>query len=73
MFVEPFRLVTISHASGTLTFPADFILIGAMNPCPCGYASDPRKECRCAPSAITRYQKRLSETSGDLARDGAMT
>ena len=54
------KVVTISRASGTLTFPADFILIGAMNPCPCGYASHPRKECRCAPSAIARYQKRLS-------------
>jgi magnesium chelatase family protein len=54
------KVVTISRASGTLSFPADFILVGAMNPCPCGYASDPLRECRCAPSAVARYQKRLS-------------
>ncbi len=54
------KVVTISRASGTLSFPSDFILIGAMNPCPCGYSGDPAKECHCAPSAIARYQKRLS-------------
>ncbi len=54
------KIVTISRAAGTLTFPADFILIGAQNPCPCGYASDPAKECRCAPAAVARYQKKLS-------------
>ncbi|MGI2335695.1 MAG: YifB family Mg chelatase-like AAA ATPase [Dehalogenimonas sp.] len=54
------RVVTISRSQGTVTFPANFMLIGAMNPCPCGYYGDPLKECRCAPSQITRYQTRLS-------------
>lgn len=54
------KVVTISRAAGTLSFPADFVLLGAMNPCPCGHAGDPTKECHCAPSAIARYQKRLS-------------
>src|SRR6478735_615780 len=54
------HVVTISRAQGTVTFPANFMLIGAMNPCPCGYASDPTRECSCAPSTIARYQKRLS-------------
>ncbi len=54
------RLVSISRASGTLTFPANFMLIGAMNPCPCGYYGDPLKECTCSSATVTRYQKRLS-------------
>ncbi len=54
------KVVTISRASGTLSFPSDFLLVGAMNPCPCGYMGDPVKECRCAPAIIARYQKRLS-------------
>jgi len=54
------RVITISRASGTLTFPASFIMIGAMNPCPCGYYGDTRKECTCTSSMVTRYQKRLS-------------
>ncbi len=54
------RVVTISRAQGTVTFPANFMLIAAMNPCPCGYAGDPTRECTCSPSAIARYQKRLS-------------
>jgi magnesium chelatase family protein len=54
------RVVTISRSQGTVTFPANFMLVGAMNPCPCGYYGDPLKECRCAPSQITRYQTRLS-------------
>jgi len=53
-------MVTISRASGSLTFPAKFMMIGAMNPCPCGYFSDPGRECTCSPSSIVRYQKRLS-------------
>jgi magnesium chelatase family protein len=43
-----------------LTFPANFQLIGAMNPCPCGYYGDPVKPCTCSNQVITRYQKRLS-------------
>jgi len=54
------KRVTISRANGTLTFPANFMLIGAMNPCPCGYYGDSQKQCTCSPSAITTYQKRIS-------------
>ncbi len=54
------RVVTISRAKTTMTFPANFMLIGAMNPCPCGYFGDPVKECSCSPAIVTRYQKRLS-------------
>ncbi len=54
------KLVTISRAQGSLTFPANFQLIAAMNPCPCGYYGDPVKECSCSNSNITRYQKRIS-------------
>ncbi|WP_110513164.1 YifB family Mg chelatase-like AAA ATPase [Herpetosiphon llansteffanensis] len=52
--------VVLSRAAGTLTFPANFVLIGAMNPCPCGYLSDPTRQCVCPPAAIARYQKRIS-------------
>jgi len=54
------RIVTISRASGSLTFPANFTLIAAMNPCPCGYAGDSERQCTCSSSVVTRYQKRLS-------------
>ncbi len=53
-------MVTISRANGSLTFPAKFMLIGAMNPCPCGFFNDPGRECTCSQSSILRYQKRLS-------------
>ena len=54
------RTLVISRASGTVAFPANFILIGAMNPCPCGYFGDPGRACTCSPSMVTRYQKRIS-------------
>ncbi|MFQ6016171.1 MAG: YifB family Mg chelatase-like AAA ATPase [Anaerolineae bacterium] len=54
------KIVTISRAQGTLTFPANFMLIAAMNPCPCGYFGDPVKECTCSLAMVSRYQKRLS-------------
>jgi magnesium chelatase family protein len=54
------RIVTISRASGAITYPASFILVAAMNPCPCGYFGDPVRECSCSSSSITRYQKRIS-------------
>jgi magnesium chelatase family protein len=54
------KVVTISRAQGSLTFPASFELIAAMNPCPCGYYGDPVKACTCAPSLVTKYQKRIS-------------
>ena len=54
------RTVTISRAQGSLTFPANFMLVGAQNPCPCGYWGDPEHACSCSPMVISRYQKRLS-------------
>ncbi len=54
------KIVTISRAQGTLTFPANFMLVAAMNPCPCGYYGDPVRACTCSTSAITNYQKRIS-------------
>ena len=54
------KVVTISRAQGSATFPANFMLVAAMNPCPCGYYGDPKHECTCSPSAIARYQKRIS-------------
>ena len=52
--------VTISRASMTLTYPANFLLAAAMNPCPCGYFSDPLHECSCNPSQIQKYMSRIS-------------
>ena len=54
------RVVTISRARGSLSFPANFMLVAAMNPCPCGYFGDTVRECSCAPSLVGRYQKRIS-------------
>lgn len=54
------RVVTISRARGTVSFPANFMLVGAMNPCPCGYAGDALRECTCSHTAIARYQRRIS-------------
>jgi magnesium chelatase family protein len=54
------KIVTISRAQGSVTFPANFMLVAAMNPCPCGYYGDPVKECKCSAGEITRYQKRIS-------------
>ena len=52
--------VTIARAARTARFPARFVLVGAMNPCPCGFAGDLRRECRCTPQQIAKYQGRLS-------------
>ncbi len=52
--------VTISRAAGSVKFPCRFSLVAAANPCPCGYLGDETKNCVCSPSAITRYQKRIS-------------
>jgi magnesium chelatase family protein len=54
------KVVTISRASGSLTFPANFQLIAAMNPCPCGFYGDPVKPCTCSSTMVTKYQKRIS-------------
>ena len=55
--------VTISRAAGTLTFPANFMLIAAMNPCPCGYVTDPKRKCKCSTNQIEKY---LAKISGPL-------
>ncbi len=52
--------VTIARAARTAVFPARFMLVGAMNPCPCGYLGDRMRECRCTPQQIARYRDRLS-------------
>lgn len=54
------RQVTVARVSGTVTFPANFMLVAAMNPCPCGYLGDPARECRCGSSVVSRYQKKIS-------------
>jgi magnesium chelatase family protein len=54
------RQVTISRAAGTLTFPANFMLVAAQNPCPCGWYGDPIKPCSCSPAMISRYQHKVS-------------
>lgn len=52
--------ITISRSKATLTYPANFILVAAMNPCPCGYFRDLEKECMCSPFQIQRYLKKIS-------------
>ncbi|HXG35818.1 MAG TPA: YifB family Mg chelatase-like AAA ATPase, partial [Dehalococcoidia bacterium] len=54
------RVVTVSRAQGNVTFPASFMLVAAMNPCPCGFYGDSSRACSCSDSAITRYQARIS-------------
>lgn len=53
-------VVSISRAKGAVTYPAQFILAAAANPCPCGYFGDTKRACTCLPGMITRYQKRVS-------------
>ena len=55
--------VSIARAAMTLSFPASFMLVAAMNPCPCGFYGDPTRECRCTPAIIQRY---LGKISGPL-------
>src|SRR5207249_1828091 len=52
--------VTISRALNSSTFPANFVLVAAMNPCPCGYLGDPRRSCKCSAPQIERYMGRIS-------------
>ncbi len=52
--------VTISRAAGSFTFPARFMLVAAMNPCPCGYYGSRQRQCRCSPGQIQRYRARIS-------------
>lgn len=53
-------VVNVSRASGAVCFPAKFILVAAQNPCPCGYLTDPVKQCTCSATTIARYQKKIS-------------
>ena len=53
-------VVTISRALRSTTFPADFMLVAAANPCPCGYRSDPRRSCNCTPPQVERYVSKIS-------------
>ncbi len=54
------REVTVTRHNATVTYPADFIFVGSMNPCPCGNYGDPQLECRCSPTQVVRYRDRLS-------------
>jgi magnesium chelatase family protein len=54
------RRVTISRAKQSLDFPASFMLIASMNPCPCGYFNHPEKECSCGPQVVQRYLNKIS-------------
>ena len=54
------RVVTISRAKMSVTFPANFSLVAAMNPCPCGYYGDSARDCTCPPGVVSRYQRRIS-------------
>src|SRR6478609_5603979 len=53
-------VVHISRSAGKITLPCNFMLVAAMNPCPCGYLGDPKHECRCSPTQIQRYRARIS-------------
>ncbi len=52
--------VTVARTAGTVTFPSDFMLVAAMNPCPCGFAGDPKRACRCTEPAIRKYRMKVS-------------
>ncbi len=52
--------VTVSRAAGSMTFPAEFMLVAAMNPCPCGYHGDAKRNCRCSPVQVERYREKIS-------------
>ena len=54
------KVVTVTRAAATITYPADFMFIGSMNPCPCGNYGDPQQECRCSPPQIFKYRSKLS-------------
>lgn len=54
------RIISISRAGAKATYPANFMLVATMNPCPCGYYGDPDHECECTPQMIQNYQKKLS-------------
>ncbi len=54
------KLYCVYQSQGRVTFPANFMLVGAMNPCPCGYYGDPFRKCTCSPGLVSRYQRRIS-------------
>ncbi|MBI2096267.1 MAG: YifB family Mg chelatase-like AAA ATPase [Candidatus Taylorbacteria bacterium] len=54
------KVITVSRARGSAHFPADFILVATMNPCPCGHLGSPKKRCVCPPGALVRYRRKLS-------------
>ena len=54
------RVVTISRALASTTFPADFMLVAALNPCPCGFRTDPRRPCNCTSPQVERYMGKIS-------------
>jgi magnesium chelatase family protein len=53
-------VVSVARAAATVTFPARFMLVAAMNPCPCGWRGHPKNSCRCTPEAVSRYRSRIS-------------
>ena len=53
-------VVTISRALASSTFPADFMLVAALNPCPCGYRNDPRRNCQCTIMQVDKYMSKIS-------------
>ena len=54
------RVVTISRALTSTTFPCEFMMVAALNPCPCGYRNDPRRDCHCTPPQIEKYMGKIS-------------
>jgi magnesium chelatase family protein len=53
-------VVSVARVAGARTFPARFLFVGAMNPCPCGYRGDPRRPCACSPRDVARYRRKIS-------------
>ncbi len=54
------RVITISRARSSIEFPANFMLVAAMNPCPCGYYNHPQQECACSPGIVQKYLNKIS-------------
>ncbi|MBU6415137.1 YifB family Mg chelatase-like AAA ATPase [Patescibacteria group bacterium] len=54
------REITIARAQGSVTYPAEIMLVAAMNPCPCGHYGNPKKECVCSPGTISKYRRKIS-------------
>ncbi len=54
------KKIQIARSSGSFTYPADVMMIGAMNPCPCGYYNHPTRQCTCTPAQVSKYKNRIS-------------